>query len=398
MHIGKLLHNVFSPASQMIDKRLHRSLLEAALTLTDCRHLSIAGIGRCLRSTTAVKYTIKRIDRLFGNPRLHNKRHAYYQLMANMMIGSNPHPVILIDWSGLTRCGEYHFLRASVAVGGRALTIWESTYREKDYTSQKTHRRFIKELRALLPKGCQPIIVTDAGFRCPWFKLIKKQGWHFVGRVRNMTQCRETGQKQWVRVKAYYGKATRTARLLFSGALAKANPVEGNFYVFRGKKQHRHRKNLRGKQIQSSVSLKHSKREKEPWFLISSLPTDTHTPKQIIMLYKKRMQIEEAFRDLKNTRNGFSLRHCRSFDTERLNVALLIAAIAMLLLWIVGVMTKQQEHHLLFQANTVRHRNVLSTFTIGWQCLKRKQQFYVSEFFEALENIKMMAQQTYVNT
>lgn len=397
MHIGKLLHKVLAPASQNIDKRLHRSLLEAALTLTDCKHLSIAGIGRCLRSSSAVKHTIKRIDRLFGNPRLHGKRHAYYQLMVNVLIGSNPYPVILIDWSGLTRCGEYHFLRASVAVGGRTLVIWEGTYRERDYTSQKTHRRFIKELRALLPKGCQPIIVTDAGFRCTWFNLIKRQGWHFVGRVRNMTQCRETGQKQWVRVKAYYGKATRTARLLFSGTLAKANPVEGQFYLFRGEKQHRHRKNLRGKQIQSSVSLKHSKREKEPWFLISSLPTDVYTPKQIVRLYKKRMQIEEAFRDLKNTRNGFSLRHCRSFDTERLNVALLIAAIAMLLLWIVGVLTKQQGRHLLFQANTVRHRNVLSTFTIGWQCLKRRQQFYVSEFFEALENIKMTAQQLHVN-
>jgi len=397
MHIDKLLHKVFESTSQTIDKRLHRCLLKAASTLSDCKHLSIAGLGRCLVSSAAVKHTIKRIDRLFGNSRLHRKRKAYYQTMVNLLIGSNSQPIILIDWSGLTRCGEYHFLRASVPVGGRALVIWESTYREKDYTSQKIHRAFINELKTILPKTCRPIIVTDAGFRCTWFKLIKKQEWDFVGRVRNMTQCRETGQKQWVRVKAYYGKATRTARLLFSGSLAKANPVEGHFYLFRGEKQHRHRKNLRGKQIQSSVSLKHSKREKEPWFLISSLQTDAYTPKQIIMLYKKRMQIEEAFRDLKNTRNGFSLRYCRSFDTERLNVALLIAAIAMLLLWIVGVMAKQQEYHVLFQANTVRHRNVLSTFTIGWQCLKRKQQFYVSEFSEALENIKMMAQQTYVN-
>jgi hypothetical protein len=68
---------------------------------------------------------------------------------------------------------------------------------------------------------------------------------------------------------------------------------------------------------------------------------------------------------LKNTRNGFSLRPCRSFETQRLNIALLIAAIAMLLLWIMGVMAKQQKHHLLFQANTVHHRNVLSTVTIG---------------------------------
>lgn len=33
MHIGKLLHKVFVATSQNIDKRLHRSLLEATLTL-----------------------------------------------------------------------------------------------------------------------------------------------------------------------------------------------------------------------------------------------------------------------------------------------------------------------------------------------------------------------------
>lgn len=243
MHIGKLLHKVFKSASKAIDKRLHRSLLEAALTLADCRHLSIAGIGRCLKSTTAVKHTIKRIDRLFGNSRLHEKRRYYYQRMAKLLVGTNAHPVILIDWSGLTRCGEYHFLRASVPVGGRALVIWESTYREKDYMSQKIHRTFINDLRTLLPDHCQPVIVTDAGFRCPWFKLIQKQGWYFVGRVRNKTYCREIAIKQWVPVKTYYAKATHHARLLFSGTLAKANPVEGHFYLYRGKKQDRHRKN-----------------------------------------------------------------------------------------------------------------------------------------------------------
>jgi len=398
VHIGKLLHKMFIPASLNIDKRLHRTVLDVALTLSDCMHLSIAGLGRHLVSAAGVKHVIKRVDRLFGNQNLHAKRSRYYQTMVNSLVGSNPNPVILIDWSGLTRCGEYHFLRASVPVGGRALVIWESTYRGKDYTSQKTHRAFIRELKALLPTGCRPIIITDAGFRCPWFKLITKQGWDFVGRVRNSTQCRKTGQTNWIPVKAYYTKATGTAHYLFAGLLAKANPVAGHFYLFREKKKHRIQKNLRGKKIQSSVSLKHGKREREPWMIISSLSTERYTPKQIISLYKKRMQIEEAFRDLKNTRNGFSLRHCRSFEIQRLNVALLIAAIAMLLLWVIGIVAKQQKQHRLFQANTLRHRNVLSVFTIGWQYLKRKQQFYTNEFFEALDNIYLEAQKNGANS
>ncbi len=114
MHIRKLLHKVFMPTSQNIDKRLHRILLDAALTLSDCMHLSIAGLGRHLVSSTAVKHVIKRIDRLFGNQHLHRKRYSYYQTMVNLLVGSNPHPVVLIDWSGLTSCGEYHFLRSYI--------------------------------------------------------------------------------------------------------------------------------------------------------------------------------------------------------------------------------------------------------------------------------------------
>jgi hypothetical protein len=30
----------------------------------------------------------------------------------------------------------------------------------------------------------KPIIVTDAGFKVPWFRQILKLGWDFVGRTR----------------------------------------------------------------------------------------------------------------------------------------------------------------------------------------------------------------------
>jgi hypothetical protein len=309
--------------------------------------------------------------------------------MVGLLIAAQPRPIIVIDWSGLTRCGEYHFLRASVPMGGRALVLWESTYREKEYMSQKAHRAFIRELKALLPEGCCPIIVSDAGFRCPWFKLVRKQGWDFIGRVRNRTYCREAGHKDWLPVKDFYAKATRTARYLFVGLLARDNPILCHFYVFLDKKKQRVQKNLRGKRIQSSVSLKHEKREREPWLLVSSLSTENYTPAHIITIYRKRMQIEEAFRDLKNTRNGFSLRHCRSVDVQRLNVALLIAALAMLLLWIIGLMAKQHQQHYSYQANSIRHRPVLSVFTIGWQTLKRKQQFYIADFLRALIDMQM---------
>ena len=392
MHFAGLLHKVFEPASTRIDKRIHRTLIETAHTLSECRHLSIAGLGRCLQTGTAVKHAIKRIDRLFGNARLHHKREHYYQTMVRLLVGTHRRPVILVDWSGLTRCGEYHFLRACIPVGGRALVIWESTYREHEYSSRKAHREFVRTLKALLPDGCKPIIVTDAGFRCPWFQLVRRQGWDFVGRVRHTTQCSKAQENDWVRIKHYYAQATRTARFLFSGVLSKSNPVAGNFYSYREPKKHRRRKNLRGKTIRSSVSLKHEKRGREPWLLFSSLSEEEYSPKQIIGIYKTRMQIEEAFRDLKNTRNGFSLRHCRSFDRQRLKVALLIGAIAMFALWVLGTIAKQSENYRLYQANTIRHRAVLSTFTIGWQSIKRKLQYGLTQYQQALATIQACAQ------
>ena len=391
MHFERLLNKVFTHKSLGVDKRLHRTLLGAAKTLCECRHLSIAGLGRHFRSRVAVKYVIKRMDRLFGNARLHHKRERYYQMMTRLLVGTQQRPVIIVDWSGLTRCGEYHFLRASVPVGGRALVIWESTYTEKEYSSVKAHREFVRTLRRLLPDECRAIIVTDAGFRNPWFELIRHTGWDFVGRVRNNTYCLEAGQKDWFRVKSYYGKATRVARYLFSGLLAKSNPVDGHFYLYQGSRKQRKSKNLRGKKRENTVSLKHAKREREPWLLLSSLPPESYSPEHIIQIYRTRMQIEEAFRDLKNTRNGFSLRHCRSFDRQRLNIALLISAIAMLALWILGIIAKRANQHRSYQANSIRHRSVLSTFTIGWQCLQRKFRYRVAQFYDAIALIQMHA-------
>lgn len=397
MRFSQLLEKVLVQTSIGIDARVYRTVVEAAQTLCRCRHLSIAALGRCLSSTAQVKHAIKRMDRLFGNRQLHERRESYYRTMAHLLIGAQPQPVILVDWSGLTRCGEFHFLRASVAVGGRALVVWESTYREKDYASAKAHREFVETLKRVLPQTCRPIVVTDAGFRNPWFKLIAKQGWHFVGRARHATHCQQAGHDEWLCSNDYYAKARRSACHLFAGLLAKANPLHGHFYLYKDKPKNRKRKNLRGKAIRSSVSLKHAKGAREPWLLFSSLPPEQITPKALVAMYATRMQIEEAFRDLKNTRNGFSLRHCRSFSIERLNVALLLGAIAMLALWLLGLIAKQQSNHYSFQANTIRDRAVLSTFTIGWQCLMRQHAFTFEQFHLALASLKTHAAQPKIN-
>jgi len=340
MHVRKLLHKILLKASSQIDKRNHKTIIEAAITLSDCKHLSITGIGRSLISHAKVKHCIKRIDRLFGNCNVQSARLYYYQAMAASTLNGIKYPAISVDWSGLTPCGEFHLLRASCPVGGRAVTLFEQSFKESEYMKQRVHKSFLTQLDRILPDDCQPVLVTDAGFRCPWFKLVRSFGWHFIGRIRNSTKYLNPKTNQWDPAKSLYCKATNTPSYLFETLIAKANPVEGNLHLYKGVGKRRKNKNLRGKKIQSSVSLKHAKRGREPWLLFTSLTRKEADAKRVVKLYSQRMQIEESFRDLKNTNNGLSFRHCRSYQKGRLNVALLIAAITTFLLWLVGLAAK----------------------------------------------------------
>ncbi len=80
--------------------------------------------------------------------------------------------------------------------------------------------------------------------------------------------------------------------------------------------------------------------------------------------YALRMKIEETFRDAKNHRFGWSLRHVRSASAERLTILLLLAVLASIAKTMLGFEAERQRLHRGDQANTVKHR-VLSFFVLG---------------------------------
>lgn len=56
-------------------------------------------------------------------------------------------------------------LKAALPVGGRAISLYERVFPFKRYNSPGAHLEFLRHLRSILPEGCRPILVTDAGFR-----------------------------------------------------------------------------------------------------------------------------------------------------------------------------------------------------------------------------------------
>jgi len=106
----------------------------------------------------------------------------------------------------------------------------------------------------------------------------------------------------------------------------------------------------------------------------------------VIKLYSKRTQIENSFRDTKNQRVGFSLNDTGTRDIERLTILLLIVYIASIGLWFIGQCAKENKRHYQFQANTIKHRDVLSNIYLGWQILFSAANLLTSKEIKATLN------------
>jgi hypothetical protein len=99
--------------------------------------------------------------------------------------------LVVVDWSDLSRDQRWQLLRASVVVEGRSVTLYEEVHPQKLLANAPVHRRFLKRLAEILPEGTQLIVMTDAGFHAPWFKMVMEQGWEFVGRIRGRNRLQE---------------------------------------------------------------------------------------------------------------------------------------------------------------------------------------------------------------
>lgn len=281
------------------------------------------------------KHNIKKVDCLIGNKKLHEERESIYKYVATILIGTKTRPIVLIDWSPVSADCKYYFLRASVTGMGRAMTIYEEVHPQKHYANNSIHSHFLRKLSSILPVSCRPIVVTDAGFRNTWFRLITELGWDFIGRVRFQTLIK-IGDEDWVPVKSFYTKATTTPNYLNRATIARANPLNADLYIYKEQSKGRIRKTIQGEKCLSSNSKKYAKGANEPWIIITSLPKTLNTAKRVIKLYKLRMQIEGAFKDIKNKRHGFRLPESGTKSSQRLENLILIALIATIAAWLAG--------------------------------------------------------------
>lgn len=387
MHALRLLHRLVTNTVPSIHQYRLESLLKGVESLLSGSFLTVTALGRNLNSMALTKHNIKRMDRLLSNRHLQTERSQIYRTLCHYLCSGQTQPVILVDWSDIVEQERLMLIRAALALDGRAIPLYEAIYPLKHYNTPGTHKQFLSELGALLPEACCPIIVTDAGFRGPWFRAVEAMGWYWVGRIRNGVNYRLKSRQQWHRTQNLYYRANQKARYLGPAELSSKRPYDCHLYLYKKAKQHRKANRSVMHLAKHSNSDVYQKQQKDPWLIATNLLPDKFTPKQMIKLYGKRMQIEECFRDIKSDRFGFGFTLSRSKNIERLNILLLIAALATLCLWWTGFYARQQGWQRHFQANTIQDRHVLSIPFLALQVVRRKD--YVIHMTELIETLSV---------
>lgn len=137
--------------------------------------------------------------------------------------------------------------------------------------SNKAHRSFLHNLKRFIPGTCRPILVTDAGFYNSWFRLVLKQGWDYVGRIRGNVCYLLEAKTDWEYYCDSIKKATEQGLSLGCGIVSKTDPIDTFLYLIKLSRKERVRLNKYKKKGQSKKDKVYSRAANEPWLLASSL-------------------------------------------------------------------------------------------------------------------------------
>lgn len=325
--------------------------------------LSPASIGRSVRGSALPKHEIKRVDRLLGNPKMRGDRLFLFLAVAHRLLRGAHGPAILIDWT--QACGTHVALVAAVPIGGRALPIYAEVHPLKKLGNIAVEERFLRALKAIVPPECRCLIVTDAGFKGPFFSAVLDCGWDFLGRIRGTTKAisptGETTSKE-----QFYARASTTPVELGPFGLFVKQRIPCRLVLVR--KRRRPGPKRPTPACKEERELRNS--ALDPWLLATSLSDGNAA--HIVRQYAKRMQIEETFRDAKNHRFGWSLGTVRLSTPQRASTLLALAALAFLVITLIGMAVERSGRHRGYQANT-ETRRVLSLLVLATAVLRRAE-------------------------
>jgi len=384
MNVRTILTNIVSFVTPKMHATRQKAVTDCVYSLANGSTATVTSIGRGIDSKAYEKHSIKRADRLLSNPNLLREKTFVYAAVCRLFCTAK-HPTISIDWSDLDDCKRHFLLRAALSFEGRSITLYEEVHPLSTKEKPATHQLFLQTLSLLLPVGCQPVIVTDAGFKTPWFRQIEALGWYFVGRVRKPMNYSTDKGAHWQCISQLYAKATQRPKQ-YQAEIARGSPFACTLTLYKQKAKGRHALNADGSIKASKISQSNARANTDPWLLASNLPKTQRQGTKVVAIYRQRMQIEESFRDMKSTQFGLGFEQNCTTKLNRLSILLLLVNLASLVLILLGVGVTVAQRHWQFQANTEREKRVLSFHTLGLRAIAKRIKLTIKEWRNTLKH------------
>jgi hypothetical protein len=321
-------------------KSQRRTISDLLLGLLTRGKIGLAAIARGMEDQTTVRHRIKRAWRFVQNPRI-SCEVATVALAGWVVSLCEGTMVVALDW---TYVGDYVLLAAKVAVGHRAVPVAWSVMKkcqfDKDRNSRNTvEEQLVKRLRDALGE-VRWILVADRGFaRADFLRKLKDWEVLFVIRAPGTT---------WVRGAQMDCILDNVPR----------RPWELRRYD--GVLYHR------SKRVCVSLVVTHEEPAAEPWYLVTNLSGGA---KSLVKAYRRRMWIEESFRDAKS---NLQLKGLWLATRERMERMMILVALVMLLAVVVGTQWRAANGSKDPQLSTKRRGGTLSVFRIGLELIRTR--------------------------
>lgn len=365
MSVSKLVQEHLASFCPEIHNQRLQALMDVAMALQKSKNLSLTALGRNLDSDIDVKHRIKKVDRLVGNKHLYSELTDIYAGLSNYVfkyLSQDKHVPLVVDVCFMKDNHDVQMLSAEVATKGRSIPVYRDVFKINEL--KKRAKEFVSELSKCIPSDKDILLIMDSGFGDEWFDAIESKGWHWLVRARHGKYVKLSKSTDWQKVSDLFSKIGTRAKNYPEAFITKSKHRPCRIITKKGVCESKRKKPLKLPRNYNAANGDYRRSAKEPWILATNLP-DSYSATQILNYYKKRMQIEESFRDIKSHQFGLSARYIRTSCIYRWGVQMLLAAIVQITLWVIGIIGHSKGFQRKFQANTVKDKKVFSYFYLG---------------------------------
>lgn len=342
------------------------SLAGATVGVMHSASLGVHAIGLGLADVVGLqkRHAVKQVDRLLSNKGIDVWQE--FAIWVPFVIAARKDVLVALDWTEFDADDQMSLCMNLVTSHGRATPLLWMTVKKSELADHRNAHedKLLARLAEVVPEDVEVTILADRGFGDQArYEHIESLGFKFIIRFR---ECIVVAQP---------GKEPRPA----------GEMVPGNGWARMLKEV----EVTRERTPVPAVVLVKAKKMKEAWCLATN--HSEMSAREVVTAYGRRFTIEESFRDTKNLRFGFGMSASRISKPERRDRLFFLAAIAVVLLTLLGAAGEAIGIDRYLKVNTSKKRQLslmrqgMEWYTLTPNMETRQLRRLMTKFGEMLE-------------